>query len=162
MTLALIRRVEYVVSFEATVIVSLCDCCGHRWRPGLSLNIRAGIMGNPCWHDLECSGWTRANAWLWIAVELQASVQRFSLKFSVSSRQGKRTLQISGGKAKPVLNYALQCVFSCFTLGLQILLLETSSIRRCRVEDFLCLIRTARFISASSPDLFWWGRQIGI
>lgn len=160
MTLSLISRVEYTVSFEATVIVALRDCCCHPWRPGLSLAIWAPITGSPRWHDLEFSGQTGANAWLQNAVELQAPLQRFSLKFLVLSRQGKKTLQISHGKAKPVLNYALRCVFSCFTLGLQTLLLETSSVRRCRVKDFSRLICDT--ISASSPDPFWWGRQLGI
>lgn len=157
MALALTRRVECVVLFEAAVILTLW-LCKWPWRSVLLLSVWANIMGNPCQHDLECLGWTRANAQLWIAVELQTAVQTFSLKFLISTIQGKRTLQILHGKAKPVMNYALKCIFSCFTSSLQILLLETGSMSRCRLKDFLRLIRTACFISVSSPDLFWWGR----
>lgn len=136
MTLALIRRVEYMVLFEAAVILTL-SLCAHPWRSVLLLSIWAHIMRNPCQRDLKCLGRTRANARLWIAVELQTAVQTFSLKFLVSSSQGKRTLQMLHGKPKPVLNYALKCISSCFTSGLQILLLETGSMCRCRLKDFV-------------------------
>lgn len=157
MTLAHIRRVEYMVLFETTVILTLW-LCGHPRRWGLLLSIWAHIMGNPCQPDLECLGRTGANARLWIAVELQTAIQRFRLLDTKNLRQGKRTLQILHGKAKPVLNYVPKCIFSCFTSGLQILLLETGSMCRYWLKDFLRLIHAACFISVSSPDLFWWGR----
>lgn len=116
------RRVEYMIPFEAAVILTLW-WCGHPWRSVLLLSIWAHIMENP-WQDyLERLGWTGANARLWIAVQLQTAIQTFSLKFLVSSSQGKRALQILHGKPKPVLNYVLKCIFSCFTSGLQVLLL---------------------------------------